>query len=69
MFEDMMSQIRLNVSRLISFIEIRNEVNHNADTNINEGSSVGKKSINKIARNAKCPCGSGKKYKNCCGKF
>ena len=69
MFEDMMSQIRLNVSRLISFIEIRNEVNHNADTSINEGSNVGKKSTNKIARNAKCPCGSGKKYKNCCGKF
>ena len=69
MFEDMMSQIRLNVSRLISFIEIRNEVNHNADTSIYEGSNVGKKSTNKIARNAKCPCGSGKKYKNCCGKF
>ena len=69
MFEDMMSQIRLNVSRLISFIEIRNEVNHNDDTSIYEGSNVSKKSPNKIARNAKCPCGSGKKYKNCCGKF
>ncbi len=23
---------------------------------------------NKIGRNAPCPCGSGKKYKNCCGK-
>ncbi|HML48645.1 MAG TPA: SEC-C metal-binding domain-containing protein, partial [Clostridia bacterium] len=22
----------------------------------------------KIARNAPCPCGSGKKYKQCCGK-
>ncbi|MBC6995220.1 SEC-C domain-containing protein [Lewinella lacunae] len=22
----------------------------------------------KIGRNAPCPCGSGKKYKNCCGK-
>lgn len=22
----------------------------------------------KIGRNDKCPCGSGKKYKNCCGK-
>lgn len=22
----------------------------------------------KIARNAPCPCGSGKKYKRCCGK-
>jgi preprotein translocase subunit SecA len=23
---------------------------------------------NKIGRNEECPCGSGKKYKNCCGK-
>jgi len=22
----------------------------------------------KVGRNEKCPCGSGKKYKNCCGK-
>jgi preprotein translocase subunit SecA len=22
----------------------------------------------KVGRNAPCPCGSGKKYKNCCGK-
>jgi hypothetical protein len=25
-------------------------------------------SVQKIARNDKCPCGSGSKYKNCCGK-
>jgi len=26
------------------------------------------KAPKKIPRNAPCPCGSGKKYKNCCGK-
>ncbi|MEJ2628312.1 MAG: SEC-C metal-binding domain-containing protein [bacterium] len=26
------------------------------------------KSNKKIGRNDPCPCGSGKKYKNCCGK-
>ncbi len=26
------------------------------------------KAVKKIPRNAPCPCGSGKKYKNCCGK-
>ncbi len=26
------------------------------------------KNENKIGRNDPCPCGSGKKYKNCCGK-
>lgn len=24
--------------------------------------------VPKVGRNAPCPCGSGKKYKNCCGK-
>jgi hypothetical protein len=24
--------------------------------------------LNKVGRNDPCPCGSGKKYKNCCGK-
>ena len=27
-----------------------------------------KKAANKIGRNDPCPCGSGKKYKQCCGK-
>ena len=27
-----------------------------------------KKSEAKVGRNDPCPCGSGKKYKNCCGK-
>ncbi len=26
------------------------------------------KRVNKVGRNDPCPCGSGKKYKNCCGK-
>ena len=26
------------------------------------------KTVNKIGRNDPCPCGSGKKYKQCCGK-
>ena len=26
------------------------------------------KRVNKIGRNDPCPCGSGKKYKQCCGK-
>jgi len=26
------------------------------------------KSVEKIKRNSPCPCGSGKKWKRCCGK-
>ena len=37
----------------------------------NEGvnKKVEAKSEKKIGRNDKCPCGSGKKYKHCCGKY
>jgi preprotein translocase subunit SecA len=27
-----------------------------------------RRSIPKVGRNEPCPCGSGKKYKNCCGR-
>jgi preprotein translocase subunit SecA len=27
-----------------------------------------KRDVPKVKRNEPCPCGSGKKYKNCCGK-
>jgi hypothetical protein len=33
---------------------------------ISNESGILKKNIPKIARNALCPCGSGKKYKRCC---
>jgi uncharacterized protein YecA (UPF0149 family) len=27
-----------------------------------------RRDIPKVGRNQPCPCGSGKKYKNCCGR-
>ena len=27
-----------------------------------------RRSLSKVGRNEPCPCGSGKKYKNCCGR-
>ena len=37
-----------------------------------DGADSGKKTVRrqaeKIGRNSPCPCGSGKKYKKCCGK-
>ena len=64
MFEEMMKQIRFNVSRLLSFIEIKTDVKQET---ANKPPEEIKKE--KIPRNAKCPCGSGKKYKHCHGKF
>ncbi len=43
------------------------EVNENIQTNLEENKIIEKKE-KRIARNEPCICGSGQKYKNCCGK-
>jgi preprotein translocase subunit SecA len=40
-----------------------------ADSQEIAGRGADTKSPKKIGRNAPCPCGSGLKYKKCCGKF
>ena len=42
------------------------KANHGDDFQENVKQPV--KNGEKIGRNDPCPCGSGKKYKNCCGK-
>ncbi len=73
MFEEMMEQIRFNITKIISFVEIKTEAstpqsselqasqNHEKDCLEDQGNS-------KIPRNAICPR-TGKKYKRCCGKI
>ena len=74
MFENMISTIQTNISRLligIREINIRRNPIPKAQapkilkTNQITGSV---KADKKAGRNDPCPCGSGKKYKNCCGK-
>ena len=64
MFEEMMEQIRYSVTKIISFVEIKTE-NPQENTETISDKNLEKK----IPRNSRCPCGSGKKYKHCCGKF
>ena len=53
---------------------LKNSTNNEAEIsdNIDGTESVNKntqiRNEDKIGRNDKCPCGSGQKYKNCCGK-
>ena len=56
------AEIRQNIER--------KQVVKNQSTNDSDSSSKGRtiKKGEKIGRNQMCPCGSGKKYKNCCGK-
>ncbi len=78
MFENMRDRIRENTAKTI--IKARFQVNLKAVEQpkqptilanavpVDKASATVKKTQRKIGRNELCPCGSGKKYKDCCGK-
>ena len=69
MFENMMKQIRQNVTKIISFVEIKTDVPENESQSLQnkDNECLENLGYKKISRNARCPS-TGKKYKNCCGK-
>ena len=77
MFEEMIAAIqdetvrRLYSVRLKKNEEVKRERVANATSESVSGDGTVKKQprkVKKIGRNEPCPCGSGKKYKNCCGR-
>ena len=78
MFKEMRDSINEEVVRTLAKVQVASEERvtqrpkiRNISTNLNEDGSpavqqrvVGKK----VGRNEPCPCGSGKKYKKCCGR-
>ncbi|MCX8002404.1 MAG: preprotein translocase subunit SecA [Anoxybacillus mongoliensis] len=76
MFEAMIASIEEEVARYIMKAEIesnleRQEVAKGEAVHPKEGEEVKRKPVKKAAevgRNDPCPCGSGKKYKHCCGR-
>ncbi|HBF44703.1 MAG TPA: preprotein translocase subunit SecA [Clostridiales bacterium] len=73
MFEEMVESIQTDTVFLLLKMELRKEpVRKSAPTNLqasNGGNvTVRKNAVKEIGRNDPCPCGSGKKYKNCCGR-
>ncbi|WP_455660674.1 preprotein translocase subunit SecA, partial [Pradoshia sp.] len=78
MFEAMVSAIEDDVAKYIMKAEIRNNLEREevvkgqaVNPKSEEGESVKKKpkrNEESVGRNAPCPCGSGKKYKNCHGR-
>lgn len=82
MFEEMVGAIEYEVTRLFMKVEIRQNVQREqvstgeavqpttGDAKENSNTSAKKQPVhvNKVGRNDPCPCGSGKKYKNCHGK-
>ncbi len=75
MFESMLQKIDKDVAIFLLKAEIRQNIERKEPskkmiTNDSEAAEVKKKPVRKqkIGRNDPCPCGSGKKYKQCCGK-
>ncbi len=76
MFDAMVESIREETIRLLFTIQIkpneqapkREQVMKPAETSGSDGSMTSApRKVKKVGRNDPCPCGSGKKYKKCCG--
>ncbi|WP_027178561.1 preprotein translocase subunit SecA [Maridesulfovibrio bastinii] len=79
-FRDMLGTIKENSLRALCHLRIEKEVSEEEfqhkeqqgmEYSSTEGEEKKKQPIrreNKVGRNDPCPCGSGKKYKKCCGK-
>jgi len=80
MFDDMIATIRNETVRGVLSVRPREEVKREAAAKVTGEGFVGsggdsslkkkpvvKKAAEKVGRNDPCPCGSGKKYKKCCG--
>ncbi len=74
MFNAMTKAIQEDTVKLLLHVKVeqkveREEVNKVTGTNKDDTATKGPvKKAKKIGRNDLCPCGSGKKYKNCCGR-
>ena len=74
LFDNMMANISAEISNFLLNAEVRQNIEREEVKNIktNDGKegvkSKPKKADKKVGRNDLCPCGSGRKYKVCCGK-
>ena len=73
MFEEMLDTIEKETTMYLLRAEIRQnavrqQVAKGEALSDNKPKKKEPKKVSKIGRNEPCPCGSGKKYKNCCGK-
>ncbi|MCI9518138.1 MAG: hypothetical protein HFK08_02630 [Clostridia bacterium] len=78
MFDDMVDRIHEEVVRYVMFAPVAIKVDRNANRPIITSATHGARELaprkkqpdvkaQEPRRNDPCPCGSGKKYKNCCG--
>jgi preprotein translocase subunit SecA len=74
LFDQMLRKIDMQTSIYLLKAEVRQNLERKEvakPTKVNDddkGSTKKPKTVKKVGRNELCPCGSGKKYKYCCGK-
>ena len=75
MFDSMITDIQSEVTRMALRAHLVERPKEREDLSSSHGDNAKKKKQpirkeagQKVGRNDPCPCGSGKKYKNCCGK-
>ena len=76
MFDEMVYNIKLDTVKYLYRVEMqappeRERVANETATNQGSDDSIKKEPVRKepkVGRNDLCPCGSGRKYKNCCGR-
>ncbi len=74
LYENLLSNIDKETTMFLVKAEIRQNIERKQVAKgeaVNDQTKTKKatpKQVNKIGRNEPCPCGSGKKYKQCCGK-
>ena len=75
MFDDMIANIQEDTVRLLYHVKIEQKVEREqvakvTGTNKDDSANTPKKRVAaKVYPNDPCPCGSGKKYKQCCGRM
>ena len=71
MFEEMLYTNNYEIVKILARIKINDNINSKVDK-LNAIPPANKKLNSNeklISRNSPCPCGSGKKYKRCCGSL
>jgi preprotein translocase subunit SecA len=65
LFKDLMANFETQTATILSKVQ---QPQQNANFNANPTPVIKASDSSSIGRNDPCPCGSGKKYKKCCGK-
>ena len=67
LFEGLISKLKIDVINFLANLKLELSTEIIKPKSKNKENIISKSA--KIPRNSRCPCGSGKKYKHCCGKI